>query len=352
MTPTQRRWTRLSLWLGAMLVLPFGMVKLRCTCGQDIVAWLLLAASGVCALAALALLIRDIRIETAEGSRPWWRAPSFQSVMFEGCALVLPIPLLVLVALAAAQFGHGRSGFEQVSADGISFLILVAAVVDILATDTVLRRGGELVHGGRKLLAFDAWCQRNLGAWWIGRFATASFVALLGIGWGKPFASYFPLSMVLYSAYISTANALNLDWPGKERMRKAFATQQAIEASPDYQRLRSRNLWIDCRAAPLCFLAFCVPLGLGYFFNIYDIRDAHMLWLLGLAIGLMGSAPGLFILSATLPQGRARLAEYLAYCETQCGKEMTKALPYLFGIFLTLTLVCTLGVALTANFRS
>lgn len=346
MLPSRRqlRWLRLGLLAVASASFVAGLGRVRCQCQDDGFASLLFALSAVALAGVLATLAVDIAREAA--SAPWWRTAAFTNALF--WTVLWASPFLLFLALTGVLDRFGMP-FEPDRVFGAvaGLIVFVLGMIPVVVMRRQRRRGEAFIDGGHDFLGMDAWCQKRLGVWWLGRFAITAGIAVFVLLYRSPvpaFAAAIPLGM---SAYWQVAHALGLEWSGKQRMQAMFERRRALGASSDYRLLSRRNGLLYAVVLALMFVGLGSPYAANLSMKLYDSHDWRLM-LLG--FGLMGILPLLLVYPVLRFQGMGRVREFRAYLEMQSPDLASSgAWRTLISIYAALTIAGAAAVAMTAK---
>lgn len=301
---------------------------------------------------AAVLFVRVLRAKAAGTGKSWWRTPLFaRTVLPAGLAIV---PGLALGATARTQAALGvRVDPLPTSMAVLAILLLLPVATSILAIGTVLRRGGDLLHGSPEMIGLDGWCRSRLGVWWVGRVGLWAVIAAVEILFGNPTGFVVLFYFLGLAAAVDVAHAWDMYFPTlagtRERARTAYLRMQACRASPAFRQLERRNRWIEMGTIPVVLSALGAPFLVGRHLQLYDRYDPRVLLLMALTVGLVVTAPAGFIRFATLAHGRSGLAEFQDYW-TMKHDDQLKVTRATLRFFTLLTIVSAIAVAMTADF--
>ena len=206
------------------------------------------------------------------------------------------------------------------------------------------------IDGGHDFIGLDAWCQKRLGVWWLGRFAIMVGILTFVLLYRQPgpaFGVVVPLGM---SAYWHLAHAFGLEWSGKQRMQAIFERRRALGASPDYQLLSRRNGLLYTVTLALMLVGLGLPIAAGLSAKLYDTHDWRVMSLALLGFGMMGTLPLLLIYPVLRLQGMGRVREFRSYLEMQSpNMEGSRSWPTYILIYAALTIAGAAAVATTTK---
>lgn len=306
----------------------------------------LLGFAALSGMAALGLFVRDIRIEAARLQRPWWRGELIvATAVWVALALMPAAVALLIVAAGIPWSGKLPQLVGQLS------ILLGVELASIAANRSILKRGGDFLYGNPALSGASAWCQARLGAWWLPRMLRFSLFLLATVM--MPGFLFVPILMLGSTTWFELAHAYGWEGPQLEayrgRLRAVYLRQRALEASAEFRRLQQRNAWIGICCYPAFVLGGGAPFLLEDRFKLYDVHDPRVLWVAGLAVGLVMATPASFVLLVTLSRGRARFAEYVSYWEQQHGGPI-RDMRRLSWLSLILVVVSLIAILLSADF--
>ncbi len=184
----------------------------------------------------------------------------------------------------------------------------------------LLRQGKELPDGNREVTGLQAWSQRHLGQWWMAEIVAMAALCLIMVAFAPSTGSEgltVPTIMVGYSLYPVIAHERGLRWPERDEQREAAARLRELERLPTFEALRARNEWIEGWSVIAAMVGIMASFVTFKLLGIYDDYDPHWLWIGGLTLGLIITGPAVFVVGATLPQGRYRWNDFLAYWSTK-----------------------------------